>query len=67
MWSVGVIVYQMITGKLPFESNEKDTNDILYNSDNTNNHYHLKVILFYYIFLTFLFHTNTIKSKIFYL
>ena len=31
MWSVGVIVYQMITGKLPFESNEKDTNEILYN------------------------------------
>ena len=31
MWSVGVIVYQMITGKLPFETNEKDTNEILYN------------------------------------
>ena len=30
MWSVGVIVYQMITGKLPFESIEKD-NQILYN------------------------------------
>ena len=30
MWSVGVIVYQMLTGKLPFESNDKD-NQNLYN------------------------------------
>ena len=30
IWSVGVIVYQMITGKLPFEANDKD-NQTLYN------------------------------------
>ena len=30
MWSVGVIVYQMVTGKLPFEAVEKD-NQQLYN------------------------------------
>ena len=31
MWSVGVIVYQMLTGKLPFEGDEKDEkNQLLY-------------------------------------
>jgi calcium-dependent protein kinase len=30
IWSVGVIVYQMLTGKLPFESDEKYSNEDLY-------------------------------------
>ena len=41
MWSVGVILYQMITGKLPFQSEEKSNED-LYNkitNDDYNREY----------------------------
>ena len=43
MWSVGVIVYQMITGKLPFETERKDNNKLLFekikNEDYNREHF----------------------------
>ena len=38
IWSVGVIVYQMITSKLPFESEERDNNKTLYKKIQTQDY-----------------------------
>ena len=41
IWSVGVIVYQMLTGKLPFEGDEHDDKNQLLYKRIKNEHYNL--------------------------